>query len=129
MKFLTQLWNRLSDYIIHKTVFHGRAGAIDLYALNEPEAATADGLVIVCNSYLKDPESRSLSNGRIAYAFRFENRYMVHMPIGNRVHAVFQACMRMDKIQPLALVENGRTYTPTSYYDGVPNQYQSLIPA
>jgi hypothetical protein len=127
MKFFTQLWNRFSDFIIHKTVFRGKAGQITLFALKEEEAADADGIVIVCNSYLKDPESRELSNGRVAYAFRFENRYMVHMPIGNRVHAVFQACMRIDKIQPLALVEDGRTYTPTSYYDGVPSQYQTLL--
>jgi hypothetical protein len=118
MKSIKQIWDHTCDYILHKTIFRGKAGEVDFFGLQEEDAPVIDGTVIVLDMRL---------NKECAYSYRFENRYMLHMPIGNRVLAVFQALHSMDMIRPLAVVVNGQTYTPYGHYDSVPRRFRNLL--
>lgn len=111
-------WQRFGDWLMHKTVFHSRVGEVDFYGLTEDEAPDTDGQVIVLDRR---------TNQRIAYAFRFENRYMVYRPVGNRVMAVFQALYRIDGLRPLAMIENDSVYTPFGHYTGVPKSMRDTL--
>lgn len=113
-----KLWNHFCDWLLHKTIFHSKAGEVDFYGIKDDEAPVTDGQVIVIDRR---------TNQRVAYAFRFENRYMVYRPVGNRVMAVFQALHRIDGLRPLAMIENDRVYTPFGHYNGVPNAMRDTL--
>jgi len=114
------LWERFTDYLFHKTFFHGKPGAVDLFGLTEEDVPDTDGVIIVL-------DGRSEPKTQRAYAYRFENRYYATLPIGNRVMAVFQAVYAIHQIRPLAVVENKQAYTPFGHYDRLSKQYQQSL--
>jgi hypothetical protein len=111
-------WHHLCDWILHKTIFRSKAGGVDFYGINEEEAPITDGQVIVIDRRI---------NQRVAYAFHFENRYMIHRPVGNRVMAVFQALRRIDGVSPLGMIENGHFYTEFGHYSGIPKIMRDVL--
>lgn len=113
-----KLWHHFCDWLLHRTIFHSKAGDIDFYGIQEDDPVETDGMVVVVHR---------TTNTRMAYAFRFENRYMVHRPVGNRVMAVFQALYRMDRVRPLAMIEDNQVYTPFGHYDRIPKDWRDLF--
>lgn len=115
---IKSIWHHLCDWLIHKTIFQSKSGAVDFYGITEEGAPKTDGRVIVMDRR---------TNQRVAYAFRFENRYMAHRPVGNRVMAVFQALYKIDGLRPLALIEDERVYTPYGHYEGIPQAFRNTL--
>lgn len=121
MKALQRKLRKLEHFVLHKTVFHNKTGEIDFYGLQDDELPKeVDGQVVVW-------DTRANPAVRVAYWFRFENRYMTYRPVGNRVAAVFQVLHRMDGVRPMGLIENGRFYTQFGHYDGVPKVVREVL--
>jgi hypothetical protein len=108
-------------YILHITIFNKTPGAVDFYGLNDDEMpASTDGQCVTF-------DTRSNPAKRRAYYFRFEDRYLMFLPIGRRVKAVYQALEEMDGVRPAGVVENGKLYTPYGHYDSVPKEMRDIL--
>lgn len=120
MNRFTKFWTYIGEVVLHKTVFKGRPGDIEFFGLTEEDVPTADGQVIYYDGRIKAYKAAS---------FHIENRYMLRMPRGRRVHEVWRQLQAIDQVNPLAVIENGKALTPYSHYDGIPSKYREVLAA